>query len=69
MKIRNAQLLLAKYREEYKWVDLLMSSIRTLWNETLFDRRNELQRLINRCNFEIKSLKEEWKQGDKKLKK
>lgn len=62
VKIRKVQLLSAKYQDEYKWIDFLMSSLRSLWSETLFDRRNELQRLIKRCDFEIKSLKEEWKQ-------
>ena len=63
MKIRKIQLLSAKYREEYKWTDDTLS-IRGLWSEDLFDRRDELRRLIKRCDFAIKSLKEEWKQMD-----
>lgn len=63
MKIRKVQLLSARYQEEYKWTDdTLMTP--GVWSEDLFDRRNELSRLIKRCDFEIKSLKEEWKQMD-----
>ena len=61
VKIRNVQLLKAEYREEYKWTDDTLH-IRGLWSEDLFDRRDELLRLIKRCDFAIKSLKEEWKQ-------
>lgn len=61
VKIRKIQLLSAMYREEYKWTDDTLR-MRGLWSEDLFDRRDELSRLIKRCDIAIKSLKKEWKQ-------
>ena len=64
-KIRQIQLLKAEYQEEYKWTDDTLMT-RGVWSEVLFDRRDELERLIKRCDIAIKSLKEEWKQMDSK---
>jgi hypothetical protein len=60
-KIRQVQLLKTEYCEEYKFTDDTLMT-RGLWSEDLFDRRNELERLIKRCDIAIKSLKEKWKQ-------